>query len=55
MNNDSGCLLEIIFVAILIFFFWGEPDNWDKVGAIIDEEYIKIERLKEVNNGESIK
>lgn len=36
--------LDIVMVSILIFFFWGKPDNWDKLNAIIDEKYSQIEQ-----------
>lgn len=49
-HSSGSCLLEIITIATLIFFFWGEPDNWDKLSAIIDQKYSQDEQKPEKPN-----
>jgi hypothetical protein len=34
---------DILAIAILIFLFWGTPDNWDKLDAIIGSKYAELQ------------
>ena len=43
----------IVLISILIFFFKGDPDNWDKLDAIIDNQYQELEKIKEPKNNKN--
>lgn len=35
-------LLSVIAIVILFFLFYGEPDNFDKINAVLDKHYIEV-------------
>ena len=39
-------LASWILLLGLIFLFWGEPDNWDKFNAMVDNQVV-VERVLE--------
>ena len=33
---------DIGWIIVLVFLFWGAPDNWDKLDIIIDKHYQSV-------------